>query len=135
MHGSQPRTAQPPRTRRAAVAVALAALVLVLVVAAGATLVRVMGGDAGPAEIVLTTNDFEFSDRQLVTSSRTVELTLANVDGVTHTFTIGELDVDLVVGAGEARSLTFDVAKGRYRFTCTVPGHDTPGMRGELVVQ
>lgn len=136
MHGSLPLTATETRPR---LALTVAAPAAALAVAATALLLMgaYLGSDGRPvlAKVVLTTEDLTFSDRLIEVESDTVDLTLANVDAVTHTFTINALDVDLVAGPGEARSLTFDVTPGRYQFICTVPGHDAPGMRGELLVR
>jgi len=133
MHASPPPTKPRSRSGRrlalAAVLVGLGALA-----GLGAT-TGTDGTAAGRVEVVLTTEDLTFSEQELSLSAETIDLTLANLDAVTHTFTIVELDVDVVAGGGEVRSVTFDVKPGRYLFICTIPGHDTPGMRGELVIR
>ncbi len=90
---------------------------------------------AATQQILLATEDFTFSERSVSAPAGRLELTLANLDAVPHTFTVAALDIDLVVGGGEVRSLTVDVIPGEYDFVCTIPGHDGPGMRGELVIQ
>lgn len=132
MLGSLSATRHHPRRRTIAVVAAVLVAGVATVVVAASVLDR---SSPAAAEVVLTTDDFTYSPQHIEVSAVAVELTMANVDAVTHTFTIPALGVDLVVGGGEARSLTFDVREGTYEFICTVPGHDTPGMRGELVVR
>lgn len=135
MHGTM---ALPKRGSRRPSVVRVVAVVIVATMVAGAGVVVALAVDqtpSTPARVVLTTEDFVFSERQIEVSGEAVAVTVANVDAVTHTFTIARLGVDLTVAGGEARSLTFDVKPGRYTFVCTVPGHDGAGMRGELVVR
>jgi uncharacterized cupredoxin-like copper-binding protein len=40
-----------------------------------------------------------------------------------------------VVGKGGVSKITLKVAKGKYRFLCTVPGHEAGGMWGILTVK
>lgn len=40
-----------------------------------------------------------------------------------------------VVGQGGVSKLTLKLAKGKYRFVCTVPGHEAGGMWGVLTVK
>ena len=124
------RAVRSPRTR--------GRLALALVVAvAGALAVVVYDRVTAPPtgdELFLGATDFEFSDRTLRAAPGAVEISFANTDAVPHTFTIPELDVHLEVGGGEAKRTTFAAEPGRYQYVCTIPGHDTPGMRGVLTV-
>jgi uncharacterized cupredoxin-like copper-binding protein len=40
-----------------------------------------------------------------------------------------------IVGKGGVSKITLKVAKGKYRFFCTVPGHEAGGMWGILTVK
>ena len=40
-----------------------------------------------------------------------------------------------VVGKGGVSKVTKTLAKGKYRFVCTVPGHEAGGMWGILTVK
>ena len=40
-----------------------------------------------------------------------------------------------IVGKGGVSKITLKVAKGKYRFLCTVPGHEAGGMWGILTVK
>ncbi len=118
----------------------------VLVVAAGAAVVAaaalaaafgVLGGRAQPGsthEVLVAVSNLTYSTRDIRVESGQVTVSLANTDAVSHTFTITTLGVDLEVGPGEASRVTFDARPGQYSFVCTIPGHDTPGMRGVLRV-
>lgn len=117
------------RLRRALAVVATLALAAAIV-----AVFRAAVTPAGREHLLLEASDFEFSTRSLRAEAGEVELSFANTDAVPHTFTVEDLGVHLEVGGGEARRISFDAEPGRYRFVCTVPGHDTPGMRGVLVV-
>lgn len=107
---------------------------LALAVAAGS---GVFGGRSQRATahaVLVAVSDLTFSARDLRVEAGEITVSLANTDAVSHTFTVDELSVDLEVGPGEAAQATFDAEPGQYPFICTVPGHDTPGMRGVLTV-
>lgn len=118
-------------TARPSVVVFLA-VVAFLVAVAAVVAVRQLGDDGDRHTLVLAASELEYSSSVLEGRSGEVAVAFANTDAVTHTFTIPALGVDLVVGAGEAATATFRAGPGTYRFVCTVPGHDGPGMRGEL---
>ena len=57
-----------------------------------------------------------------------------NQDGVRHTFTVPELDIDLEVPAFTAQRIDIEgVVSGEYQVICTVPGHEL--MTATLVVE
>jgi len=57
-----------------------------------------------------------------------------NQDGVRHTFTVPELDIDLEIPAFTAQRLDLQSAvPGEYQVICTVPGHEL--MTATLVVE
>lgn len=110
----------------------LAAFVLAAALAVAASrLTR----QSGANRVLLAASGMEYSARVLEARSGEVEMTFANTDAVPHTFTVPDLGVDLEVASGEARTAVFSVRHGTYRYVCTVPGHDGPGMRGELWVR
>jgi len=74
-----------------------------------------------------------FSTDTLAAASGTVTVAVTNHDLFWHTFTIGELGVDLRVPIGDEKSVTFTAAPGTYTYICAVPGHAS-FMRGVLTV-
>jgi plastocyanin len=121
---------RPGRSAAPTVGVAVA----VAVALTGLATWSVASGRGSPDRLMVATADFAFSPLELRAGPGPIEVTLTNTDAVTHTFTIPSLGVDLVVASGEADTSTFEARPGRYRFICTVPGHDVPGMRGVLTV-
>jgi plastocyanin len=61
-------------------------------------------------------------------------LTISNVSQIpiTHTFTIAEHGIDVVLNPGESRTITIELPPGSYRFVCRF--HVALGMKGRLVV-
>lgn len=110
----------------------VAAVVLAVAATAGW---RVLDLSGRSNELLVGADDFAFSSLELKARRGMTEVTFANTDAVTHTFTIAELGLDLVVASGEAGTATFEARPGRYQFLCTIPGHDVPGMRGVLRVK
>lgn len=84
-------------------------------------------------DIEMTTADFEFQPEEIEADSGTVGVFITNEDPATHTFTIEELDVDLVIPQGASVRVEFDAEGGEYEFTC-VP-HEGSGMTGTLAVR
>jgi nitrite reductase (NO-forming) len=84
-------------------------------------------------------NGMQFSPTSIgVPSGQPVELTLENVGGMTHDFSLSEgvaEPVKLVVDGGKQATVTFTIQRpGSYTFTCNQPGHGLAGMRGTIVV-
>jgi uncharacterized cupredoxin-like copper-binding protein len=83
-------------------------------------------------------NGMSFSPATIgVQAGQPVELTLDNVGGITHDFTLSEgvtEPVKLVVEGGKHATATFTIQKpGTYSFTCAQGGHALAGMRGTIV--
>jgi len=92
-------------------------------------------GSSADRELLLGVSDLTYSTRSLRAQAGELHLAFANTDAVPHTFTIEALDVEVEAGGGEATRLTFTARPGTYDFICTIPGHDTPSMRGVLTVE
>lgn len=86
---------------------------------------------------VTGTDALEFDPGTLTASAGTVTVELTAEDAAEHTFVIEELDDTEVVavGPGETASGSADLESGAYTFYCSVPGHRSAGMEGELTVQ
>lgn len=68
-----------------------------------------------------------------ITVSGSSGLWIDNRDGIRHTFTVPELDIDLEIPALRSRRIEIDAAPGVYQIVCEVPGHES--MTGSLVVE
>jgi plastocyanin len=92
--------------------------------------------DVAPGTVVMT--DFAFHPRDVVAARGDV-LTVLNDGGTAHNLTVERGSVR-VAGtdsflAGDRERLRIDMAPGRYRILCTVPGHERLGMTGTLAVR
>ena len=84
-------------------------------------------------DIEMTTVDFEFQPEEIDANGGTVGVFITNEDPASHTFTIEELDVDVVIPQGAKVRVEFEADGGEYEFIC-VP-HEGNGMTGTLQVQ
>ena len=84
-------------------------------------------------DIEMTTADFEFQPEVIDADDGTVGVFITNEDPASHTFTIEELDVDVVIPQGASVRVEFDAEGGEYEFVCTP--HEDAGMTGTLEVR
>ena len=84
-------------------------------------------------DIEITTADFEFQPEDIEAEGGTVGVFITNEDPASHTFTIEELDVDVVIPQGASVRVEFDAEEGEYEFVC-IP-HEESGMTGTLAVR
>jgi uncharacterized cupredoxin-like copper-binding protein len=75
-----------------------------------------------------------------VKAGETVALRLENIDGVSHSFDVDELNVHALMPGGRSSLALFKTAKpGTYTFYCGIPGHydkaTGQGMHGTLIVE
>lgn len=103
----------------------------------------VLGGCGGdePAEVAPGTvvmTDYAFNPRD-VEASRGEVLTVLNDGGIAHNLTVERGSVRVAGTSsflkGDRERLRIDLAPGRYRIICTVPGHEGLGMTGTLTVR
>lgn len=111
-----------------AVVVFVSGAVVSIAVAASTESDVALSGDT-----VVVAEKVEFGPDTMTVASGAAGVLVENKDGIRHTFTIEELDVDLDVPALKSRRADFDAAPGTYTFVCTVPGHEN--MIGTLVVE
>ena len=86
-----------------------------------------------PSDTAAASGDIEVDDREgrvpprrhLRLEAGTIGVWVDNRDGIHHTFTIEELDVDLEIPALKAKRVEFDAPAGTYEVICTVPGHES----------
>ena len=117
---------------RSAVAVALASLAFVqlasarshLQAAATATTVQVKGGEF-----------FYRLSTKSIAKPGTVTFVFKNVGHVLHDFKISGKKTPLLQPGRTARLVVTFQKKGRYPYSCTVPGHASAGMKGVFTVR
>jgi plastocyanin len=63
-----------------------------------------------------------------------VKITLVDGGSQTHTFEIHGVSGKAQVSGGQSDTVTFHLAKGKYTFYCSIPGHEAAGMKGTLIV-
>jgi len=122
----------PERRVDAATGVAVV-LVLVLLFA-----VPFAGRDAvaaEPGDLRISARNVKFSTTRLRAHAGDIGVVFTNKDLFWHTFTVGKFDVNLrVATSGRGRVVIKDVPAGTYSFVCAIPGHESAGMKGKLVV-
>lgn len=86
----------------------------------------------GPADEVITVQavDFAFDPASISAApGATVEVDLSNDDLASHTFTVDEIGVDLLLAGGESGTVQFTFPDESFEFYCRI--HPTQ-MRGTL---
>ncbi len=119
------------RTGRVLSALVVVAMTGLVVVSFGSTEDVV----ARPGEISLDMKDVKFVPENLAAESGQIEMSVSNGDLFWHTFTIGELDVDVRVPVRGERRIMFSAPAGTYEFVCAIPGHTQAGMKGTLTAR
>jgi len=117
---------------RSAVAIALASLAFVQLAsarsdrqaAATATTVQVKGGEF-----------FYRLSTKSIAKPGTVTFAFKNVGQVLHDFKISGKKTPLLQPGTTARLVVTFKKKGRYPYSCTVPGHASAGMKGVFTVR
>jgi len=79
-------------------------------------------------------DSLHFDVGTIKTTAGPLEVTFTNKGSLQHTFTIEGTDLDLKANAGKTETGTVTLAKGTYKYECTVPGHAQGGMKGEIEV-
>lgn len=88
------------------------------------------------ADFDVATTDVAFDPDRLVADAGDIGIVVKNEDLFWHTLTITDLDANVTVATGGRKRLQLrDVAPGTYGFVCAIPGHESAGMTGELVVR
>lgn len=86
---------------------------------------------AGAATVTVRALDFSFDPGRIsVQPNQPVTVTVRNEGQAPHTFTISELNVDVVVQPGQTMTATFTPQAASYTFICRF--HRGAGMQGTL---
>ena len=117
-------------------------LVLVLVAALALAVAGVALGGGTLKISADKTNKLAFDKKSLKTTAGMVTIVMANPAILKHNVAIRAgttaksklIAKGKVVGKGGVSRVTAVLKKGKYRFLCTVPGHEAAGMWGILTV-
>lgn len=93
--------------------------------------------DGPGGTITVDSGEFFFSNLALDAVEGPVRVTLRNIGGAEHTFTIDEAfgRADEVLALpGETESGTLELFQGSYTYYCSIPGHRQQGMEGRLEI-
>jgi uncharacterized cupredoxin-like copper-binding protein len=112
---------------------ALAAALMFGAVASGATTLSITAPKSGA---------LAFSKKKLVANHGKVTIKMLNLQLLKHDVAIKKtksakkpIAKGQEVGKGKVSKVTATLAKGKYIFYCTVPGHEAGGMWGVLTVK
>jgi len=85
-----------------------------------------------PDDVQVTAQQLMWAPEDVVIDTGDSGLWIDNRDGVRHTFTIPELEIDVEIPALKASRVDIDAPPGSYMIICTVPGHES--MTGTLTI-
>jgi plastocyanin len=115
--------------RKLVVIAVLALLPAAAALAGGPTALRISADQKGA---------LKFDRKVLTARAGKVTITMSNPAGLPHNIAIKGKGLNRkgrIVLRGGTSSVTALLRRGRYRFYCSVPGHEAAGMWGTLVVK
>ena len=77
-----------------------------------------------PADVAVVAESVEWHPGHVTMTSGSSGIWVDNRDGIRHTFTVPELDIDLEIPALKTRRIDVEAAPGTYQIVCEVPGHE-----------
>lgn len=96
------------------------------------------GGTEAPAGDKITVSGKEFSYEPATLTLKAGQpytIVLKNIGSVEHDITVDKVKFKLTVAGNNTREKGLKVEKpGTYQFYCSLPGHKSAGMKGELTV-
>jgi uncharacterized cupredoxin-like copper-binding protein len=89
--------------------------------------------------VPLGVKDFSLDPRDLTVNGSTVSLAVTNTGPTVHNVTIRDASGAIVMGTanlreGESETISGPVPAGKYVMFCSLPGHESLGIKGELIV-
>lgn len=95
--------------------------------------VAAVGGSG--TSITITSHEFGFSPNDIAAPADTdIAVSLVNDGSVEHDWTIVDQGVTVTATPGQTGTGSFNLPTGTYTIICSVPGHETAGMKGTLTV-
>lgn len=97
-------------------------------------------GTAAAVPLAVEVSDFMLDPSALVATGPSVTIEVTNAGPTPHNFSVRDADGNLVaatadLSTGDAETLRFEVEPGEYTTFCGLPGHESLGMQGTLVVE
>lgn len=86
---------------------------------------------AAAASVTVTATEFKFKLSKLSAPHGKVTFTLVNKGKLAHDFKIAGKKTALIA-PGKSTKLTVTLAKGTFKYLCTVAGHAAAGMKGSF---
>lgn len=126
------RRSAPSRGRGPIIAVGLGVAALAIATVAG-----LLGATDGPedGDVEVVAHDTAFEPDRLGVAAGPTTFYISNDDLFWHTFSINDTDVDVRLATRGHQRVGVDLEPGTYEFVCRVPGHESLGMTGTLVVR
>ena len=94
--------------------------------------------DASVKEFTVRGTEYSFSPSSItVSAGDRVKITFKNEGRILHNLVIRDLGVGTrTIGSGQSDTVEFVAPQsGTYTFICSLPGHATSGMVGDLIVE
>ncbi len=87
-------------------------------------------------KIMVLGKEFSYDPAQLtLKAGQAATIVLKNTGSIEHDITVDDAKFKLTVPGGNTREKALKVDKpGTYEFYCSLPGHKSAGMKGELTV-
>jgi len=121
---------------RSSLAARLTVVAAIVVVAAALTVPALAARSHAallPKGVTVTATEFKFKLSRTSARHGRFIFKLVNRGKLGHDFKIGGHKT-AVISPGKTERLRVTLAKGRYAYSCTVPGHASAGMKGTFVV-
>lgn len=90
-----------------------------------------------PPDILVKAKEYRFEPADLtIDAGRPLVVAVENIGSIPHDLTVEDGGFKITVAKGATRRKTLTVGKaGTYELYCSLPGHDSAGMRGTLTVR
>jgi len=88
---------------------------------------------AGGTKVAVTATEFHFALSKMSAPAGKVTFVLVNKGHISHDFQIAGKKT-ATIGPGKTATLVVVLKKGRYPYSCTLPGHASAGMKGTFTV-
>jgi len=92
---------------------------------------------ARPPDIQVLAKEYRFDPADLtIDAGRPSVVAVENIGSIPHDLTVRKADFKITVAKGRTGRKTLTVAKpGTYEIYCSLPGHKSAGMDGQLTVR
>jgi plastocyanin len=119
---------------RSSLAARLTTAAIVVLAAAAVAVPAFARSQVTTTKVAVTATEFHFKLSRASAPHGVVVFTVTNKGATAHNFKIGGHATKLI-SPGSSAKLSVKLAKGRYKYLCTVAGHAAAGMKGTFVVK